>query len=133
MVPPGWSQYIRPQRRERLCGATTLAIDWQQLERLGAIAPSEKVTSWIRQGIEEAEQYCQRLTTLPNSSQELTREAHTLKGTSGIIGLTRISQIAAEIEDGVRNHAGVEPLVMELRNAIAATRDELQWAGLLSN
>jgi HPt (histidine-containing phosphotransfer) domain-containing protein len=71
--------------------------------------------------------------TLAKGSQELTREAHTLKGTSGVIGLTRISQIAAEVEDGVRSGAGVEPLVMELKKAIAATRDELRRAGLLAN
>ena len=64
-------------------------------------------------------------------SEELAREAHSLKGTSGSFGLKAISAVAGEVEAAAKAREDVSGLVERLGEAVAATRVELRAAGLL--
>ena len=66
-----------------------------------------------------------------SGSEELAREAHSLKGTSGSFGLKAISAVAGEIEEAAKAGEDVSALVARLKEEVAATRGELRAAGLL--
>jgi len=87
----------------------------------------------VRRGIGNAERACGRLGTLPAGSEELAREAHSLKGTSGSFGLGRISVVAGEIEAAAEAGEDGSGLVERLGEAVGATRAELRAAGLLDD
>jgi len=100
-------------------------------DRLGARLPAEAFAGFLRRGIENAERACARLGTLPAGSGEQVREAHSLKGTAGSFGLSRIGAIAGEIEAAAEDGGEVSGLVGRLAAAVAATREELCETGLL--
>ena len=97
-------------------------VDRQRLGAFRASMSSEQLASWLRRSIGDAERTCERMATLPQGSEDLRREAHSLKGTAGTFGLMRISQIAAGIEEKARDGGGIEPLLADLKDAVAATR-----------
>ena len=68
---------------------------------------------------------------LPAGSAELVRQAHNLSGTSGLLGLRRISRVTLNIEDRTRKGIRVEALVAELREVVTATMRELRALGLM--
>ena len=78
-----------------------------------------------------AERACERLGTLPAGSGELSREAHSLKGTAGTFGLSRISAVAEAIEAAAQEGREVSGLVGRLGATVAATREALREAGLV--
>ncbi len=86
----------------------------------------------MERGVGNAERVCERLATLPAGSEELVREAHSLRGTAGTFGLGRISAVAGEIEAAAREGREVAGLVGRLGAAAAATREALREAGLLA-
>ena len=101
------------------------------LDELAARLPADAFASLVRRGIGNAERACGRLGTLPVGSEELAREAHSLKGTSGSFGLKAISAVAGEIEEAAKAGEDVSALVARLKEEVAATRGELRAAGLL--
>ncbi len=101
------------------------------LDRLRASLPAEAFAGFLRRGIGNAERACERLPTLPAGSEELEREAHSLKGTAGTFGLRRVSAVAGEIEAAAREGREVSGLVGRLGEAVAATCEALHRAGLL--
>ena len=106
-------------------------VDRAGLDQLRSLVPSERLSHWITASIAEAERSCQVMAMLPAGSEELAREAHTLCGTSGVIRLMRISQVTREIELTSRSGSGVEALVSELKELVAATAAELRKLGLI--
>jgi CheY-like chemotaxis protein/HPt (histidine-containing phosphotransfer) domain-containing protein len=106
-------------------------LDRGLLDRLGASLPAEAFAGLVRRGIENAERACARLPTLPAGSEEQVREAHSLKGTAGTFGLTRVGAIAGEVEEAARSGHEVSELVGRLAAAVAATREELRAAKLV--
>ena len=108
-----------------------MLVDRALLDGLAARLPAAAFAGFVRRGIGNAERACGRLGTLPAGSEELAREAHSLKGTSGSFGLRRVSVLAAETEAGARDGRDVSGLVERLREVVAATRTELRAAGLL--
>lgn len=110
----------------------TPLVDRAGLAQLGSMVPSERLVTWITASIADAERSCQVMATLPAGSEELAREAHTLCGTSAIMRLMRISQLTREIELNSRSGSGVESLVSELKELVAATAAELRRLGLMA-
>ena len=95
-----------PAAREAGGGAESL-VDRAMLDGLAAKLPADAFVEFVRRGIENAERACNRLGTLPAGSEEgAIREAHSLKGTWGSLGLKRISAIAGEIEAAVQGRGG---------------------------
>jgi signal transduction histidine kinase/DNA-binding NarL/FixJ family response regulator/HPt (histidine-containing phosphotransfer) domain-containing protein len=84
--------------------------------------------------IDDAEQSCRRLGTLPAGSDELLQEMHKLKGTSGLFGLRRISATLAELQMAARDGLDLSHVNVAERLALAitATRAELQGAGMVA-
>ena len=111
-------------------GATLTTLD--RLTLLVNASPAEAFAGLVRRGIENAERACARLPALPAGSEEQVREAHSLKGTAGTFGLRRVSAIAGEVEEAARGGREVSELVGRLAAAVAATREALREAGLLS-
>ena len=107
-------------------------VDRAGLDQLRSLISSERLSRWITASIADAERSCQVMATLPAGSEELAREAHTLCGTSGVIRLMRISQVTREIELTSRSGSGVEALVSELKELVAATAAELRKLGLMA-
>jgi HPt (histidine-containing phosphotransfer) domain-containing protein len=101
------------------------------LDGLASRLPADAFAGLVRRGIGNAERACGRLGTLPVGSEELAREAHSLKGTSGSFGLRRVSAVAGEIEAAAKAGEDVSALVARLKEEVAATRGELRAAGLL--
>lgn len=106
-------------------------LDRAMLDRLGATLPAEAFAGLVRRGIENAERACGRLGALPAGSEELAREAHSLKGTSGSFGLKRVSVITGEIEAAAGDGGEVSGLVELLAAVVAETREELRGTGLV--
>jgi signal transduction histidine kinase/CheY-like chemotaxis protein len=101
------------------------------IDRLGATLPPGLVADFLRRGIENAERACERLLNLSPGAEEITREAHSLRGTSGSFGLTRISAVASEIETAANEGQDAAEPLSRLASAVAATREELRRSGLL--
>jgi CheY-like chemotaxis protein len=106
-------------------------LDRAMIERLGANLPAQKYADFLQRGIANAQRSSKRLAELPAGSEELMREAHSLKGTSGTFGLQRISALAAEIEVAARDGGELTELVEQLAAAVTATREELRSCDLL--
>jgi CheY-like chemotaxis protein len=106
-------------------------LDRGAIDRLGTTLPAEVVASFLRRGIENAERACERMRTLPSGSEELLREAHSLKGTSGSFGLKGISAIAERIEARAKEERGAQEALDSLPAVVAATRDALARSGLV--
>jgi HPt (histidine-containing phosphotransfer) domain-containing protein len=107
-------------------------LDRSVIDRLGAALPAEVVASFLRRGLENAERACERMRTLAPGSEELLREAHSLRGTSGSFGLKGISAVAERIEARVKEGQSVQETLDDLSDAVAATRDALARQGLVS-
>jgi signal transduction histidine kinase/CheY-like chemotaxis protein/HPt (histidine-containing phosphotransfer) domain-containing protein len=105
-------------------------IDRVQLKAKGEGVPAQAWAGFLEWVLKDAERACGRLEALPVGSEELVREAHSLKGTTGSFGLRRISSIAAAIEAVARNKGDVSGLVGRLATAVVATRVELSGAGV---
>lgn len=67
------------------------------------------------------------------STQEMSREAHKMKGTAGTLGMARVSKTAARLEDACRAGEPADKLVNELAAAMSATRDALVVERILSD
>ncbi len=107
-------------------------IDREKLEVIRSRLPAAAWTEFVQRGIVNAERSCEWLKTLPPSSEELRREAHSLKGASGSFGLREISRMAALIEVLVRNEQDISISVERLEAVVTATRKELNEAGFLT-
>jgi hypothetical protein len=112
-------------------GADVPLVNRAIIDRLGATLPPALVADFLRRGIENAERACERLGTLSAGAEEVMREAHSLKGTSGSFGLTRICAIASEIETAANEGQDAAESLSCLASAVAATREELRRSGLL--
>ena len=108
--------------RDRGRPAGAPLVDRAMLDGLAVRLPAEAFAGLVRRGIGNAERACGRLGTLPAGSEELAREAHSLKGTSGSFGLRRVSAVAGEIEEAAKAGEDVSGLVARLKEEVAATR-----------
>ena len=114
-------------------------VDRVGLDQLEAMVSRERLSTLIATSIAEAERSCAVMTALaapsetraPAPSEELAREAHNLSGVSGVLRLTRISQLTKEIEARARTASRVEPLLAELKELVPATAAELRRLGLM--
>jgi CheY-like chemotaxis protein len=101
------------------------------IDRMGTTLPAAVVADFVRRGVENAERAYEKMRTLPPSADELLREAHSLRGTSGSFGLTRISAVSGRIENLAKDGQDVSEALHQLSRAVAATRDALRRSGLL--
>jgi HPt (histidine-containing phosphotransfer) domain-containing protein len=106
-------------------------LDRAMIDRMARSLPSAVFTPLLGRAAESAAKACERLGTLPAGSEELVREAHSLKGSAGSFGLRAISTIAGQIEAAAGRGEEVLDLVGRLREAVAATREQLRTAGLI--
>ena len=100
-------------------------LDGARLERLRTDIP-DQLGRLIKDGIADAERACECLRNLPVGSEDIVREAHSLKGSSGMLGMRRVSQLAGDIEAGARDGTPVADLIAELKETVIATRAEPQ-------
>lgn len=107
-------------------------VNRQILEQFGAYMSGKELALWLRRGIEDVEKGSAEMKALPKGSGELAERAHSLKGMAGMFGLARIRQIAGAIEESSRAGHNAEHQLSELKEAVAATRDELRQSGLIS-
>ena len=99
------------------------------IEMLGAHMPLERLSSFLRDCLREAESLHRQLQPAPPTSRDLLRRAHSLKGAAGTLGMMRISAAAGEIETAAgRGQVGPD-LVELLGNAVRGTSAELQSSG----
>jgi HPt (histidine-containing phosphotransfer) domain-containing protein len=131
------SDDVRPTERARL-GTTRVIrmpamdlVDRARLKQLESLVAKERVLTLIKNSIADAERTCDVMARLPAGSDELVRQAHNLSGTSGLLGLRRISRVSLNIEDRTRKGIRVEALVAELREVVTATTRELRALGLM--
>ncbi|MEF2553946.1 response regulator, partial [Aurantimonas sp. A2-1-M11] len=108
-------------------------VDRDVVERVRRQTSSDQAAVFLRRSIEDAERYCEQIRGLEVGSEELIRGAHSLRGTSGTLGLARISHLSGEIETKARQGHSAEHLAAELRQAVTATRAELQARGLVQD
>jgi HPt (histidine-containing phosphotransfer) domain-containing protein len=101
-------------------------LDYARVGALQARIGHEQIAALAKRGIDDAERLADKMAELPAGSAELTREAHNVKGTSGTLGLLRVSQVAADIEQAARSGHAVAHLRAALAEAVTATRAELQ-------
>jgi len=68
-----------------------------------------------------------------DNSDQLIHLSHTVKGSSGSIGLERMRAIAETIEHGLRNNEDIDinTLTTQLTSAFSETIDALKDAGLI--
>ena len=88
----------------------------------------EEFQTFLTNAVRDAEQAIVQLEKVSGDPSELVREAHRLKGTSGLFGLERISALAGEVEATARSGDDIPPLIGRLRQALSATRAELDSA-----
>src|SRR4051794_11847093 len=112
-------------------GEAVPLVDRAMLDALASRLPAAAFAGLVGRGIGNAERACGRLGTLPAGSEELAREAHSLKGTWGSFGRRRVSVVAGEIEAAAKAGEDVAGLVGRLGEVVVATRAELRAAGLL--
>ncbi len=124
-APAAWAAPVDPD------DARVPLVDHAGLDQLEAVVSRERLATLIKTSIADAERSCAVMTSLPASSEELAREAHNLSGVSGVLRLTRISQLTREIELRARTARRVEPLLEELKELVPATAAELRRLGLM--
>jgi CheY-like chemotaxis protein len=110
---------------------TVPLLERAMIEQLGARLPAQLYADFLRRGISNAQCSSERLTSSWVSANEVSREAHRLKGASGIFGLKRISTIAGEIEAATRDNGEVAELLERLAVTVTATREEMKRCGLV--
>ena len=125
VAPTAWAASVDPE------DASVPLVDHAGLDQLEAVVSRERLSTLIKTSIADAERSCAVMTALPASSEELAREAHNLSGVSGVLRLTRISQLTREIELRARTARRVEPLLEELKELVPATAAELRRLGLM--
>ncbi|WP_051329202.1 ATP-binding protein [Geminicoccus roseus] len=85
----------------------------------------------LQQVIEDAERIWARLAEGPLPAEVQAAEAHKLKGSSGLFGLKRIREAADRLLDASSRGLDSREALDSLARAVAATRTELQLAGLV--
>ncbi len=102
-------------------------------DRFGVhMAADGKAGQLLRQVMEDAERSYQRLAAMAMDREELLRETHKLKGTSGLFGLKRIRLAADQLHEAATDDRDLEEAMDVLARAVAATRGELQETGLVA-
>ena len=102
------------------------------LARLQRTVGPEQLHMMIRMGIDAFELYCDAMVAPAAGPADIAKEAHKLMGSAGTFGFDRISTVAARIELAVDGALAVNGLLLEMKDAIVATRKELVRLGVLS-
>ena len=105
-------------------------VDYETLECLADAMSADQLGSLLQRALDHGVRACGRMAALPKGADELVREAHSLRGAAGMVGLRKISELAAEIEAEKRVGQG-QDLAAELRELVAATRQRLAASGWL--
>jgi response regulator RpfG family c-di-GMP phosphodiesterase len=105
-------------------------VDREKLQRLRT-RMGEQLGPLIERCILDAERTCRSVADPAVRVEDIIRDAHNLQGTSGMLGLVRISQLAGEIQTRARDSRLVDHLAAELNEVVTPTRTELRSAGLM--
>jgi HPt (histidine-containing phosphotransfer) domain-containing protein len=101
-------------------------LDQKTIEQLGSQLSAKELVVLLGDAAAEADKSYEKLRAWRgNDADELAREAHSLKGTSGLFGLARISTIAGDIEAAARAGGDITEFVRDLGEAVSATSVEL--------
>jgi CheY-like chemotaxis protein len=100
-------------------------LDQKTIEQLGSQLSAKELVVLLGDATAEADKSYEKLRAWRGTADELAREAHSLKGTSGLFGLARISTIAGEIEAAARAGGDITEFIRDLGEAVSATSVEL--------
>jgi HPt (histidine-containing phosphotransfer) domain-containing protein len=89
--------------------------------------PAEVAASFTQRALDRAE----RLRTLEPGAETFLSEVHQVRGSAGTVGLSAISQVAGEIEDGAGDGVALEPLIAKFARVLDETRRELVRLGAI--
>jgi two-component system sensor histidine kinase/response regulator len=105
-------------------------VDREKLQRLRNRI-GEQLGPLIERCVDDAERTCRSIAAPEVRLEDIIRDAHNLKGTSGMLGLARISQLFGEIQARASDRRLVDHLAAELNEIVTATRTELRSTGLM--
>jgi len=105
-------------------------VDREKLQRLRNRI-GEQLGPLIERCVDDAERACRSIAAPEVRLEDIIRDAHNLKGTSGMLGLARISQLFGEIQARASDRRLVDHLAAELNEIVTATRTELRSTGLM--
>src|SRR3954454_23332790 len=105
-------------------------VDREKLQRLRNRI-GEQLGPLIERCVDDAERPCRSIAAPEVRLEDIIRDAHNLKGTSGMLGLARISQLSGEIQARASDRRLVDHLAAELNEIVTATRTELRSTGLM--
>ncbi|WP_051329189.1 ATP-binding protein [Geminicoccus roseus] len=107
-------------------------LDQARIAGLGKMAGPAKLAQFLGSAMKSAEDLLLELEGVREQPAEVARVAHRMAGTAPSFGLERIGTIAREVE--LLALAGEEfgPMITGLRDAVTATRAELEASGLLA-
>ncbi|HEX7889880.1 MAG TPA: ATP-binding protein [Ramlibacter sp.] len=91
----------------------------------------DELPGLLRGGMQGYDASVRRMTAADATGEQLQREAHKLRGSSGTLGLAALSQLAERIEDAAGKGQLTRDLVAQLGDTLLATRQELERRGLL--
>jgi HPt (histidine-containing phosphotransfer) domain-containing protein len=106
-------------------------LDDATLRALRRQVDATELEAVIRRGMQTYQSCCDSMAAPDASADDICRQAHKLRGSSGTLGLRAISTLAEQIETLSAAGQPVTALVASLRGAIASTRAELVARGLL--
>ena len=100
------------------------------LEEMARGLPGAMVQKLLAQGLGAPTRAASGSKMALADSAKLAQEAHRLRGTAGTFGFSRISALAAEIEDRVGRGEDAAGLVVVLKDTVEATRGEVGQIGV---
>ncbi|WP_159715757.1 ATP-binding protein [Geminicoccus flavidas] len=106
-------------------------LDRERIEGLKAMAGPEKLTQFLSGALSSAEQLAAEVERLQDDLQAVAGPAHRLAGTAPSFGLLRIGVLARSIEQQAKAGHETGDLVVRLRQAIGATKEEIGRLQLL--
>jgi len=120
-----------PRTKDRSGAPGRALLDESALEALRRMADDNELPALIAAGMQGYDAACDAMASESADAETLRHHAHKVKGSAGTLGLGRISALAAEIEAAAGHGDMPSHLVAQLRETVAATRDELTRRGLL--
>ncbi|WP_191058465.1 ATP-binding protein [Geminicoccus harenae] len=106
-------------------------LDRARIEGLEAMAGPEKLTQFLSGALSSAEQLAAEVERLQEDLQAVAGPAHRLAGTAPSFGLLRIGVLARSIEQRAKAGRETGDLVVQLRQAVETTREEMRRLQLL--
>lgn len=106
-------------------------VDHAVLTLMECVMEADEFAMMMQVSVQQYAEYVANLRASMGDAARVRRQAHTLKGSAGSVGFSRLCAFARATEEYADDAAMLAKLVAELERALRSTRAELVALGML--